>query len=76
MALTAAAEAELRAMLRSFRAAHAGVVAPTGDGKALEAWVLMKLAHTVHRSMSTTWRVTLPSSWGTGPATPSSRSAG
>lgn len=59
MPLTAAAETELRTILRDFLAAHAGVVAPTGEGKALEAWVLMKLAHTVHSSLSTSWRVTL-----------------
>ena len=53
------AETELRAILRDFRAAHAGIVAPTGAGKALEAWVLMKLANTVHQGMPTTWRVTL-----------------
>lgn len=47
MPLTAAAEAELRAILRGFRAAHAGIVAPGGQGKALEAWVLMKVADAV-----------------------------
>ena len=47
MPLTPAAEQELRDILRAFRAAHAGVVAPGGQGKALEAWVLMKLAETV-----------------------------
>ncbi|MFZ4689437.1 MAG: hypothetical protein ACOYLS_09380, partial [Polymorphobacter sp.] len=31
----------------------------TGQGKALEAWVLMKLATTVSRSMATSWQVTL-----------------
>jgi hypothetical protein len=58
MPLSATAEAELRQMLRDFRAAHLGAVAPTGEGKALEAWVLMKLAHTVRQSMPS-WRVTL-----------------
>jgi len=58
MPLSVAAEAELRQMLRDFRAAHSGAVAPTGQGKALEAWVLMKLADTVRQSMPT-WRVTL-----------------
>ncbi len=58
MPLSTAAETELRDMLRDFLAAHSGVVAPTGEGKALEAWVLLKLAHTVHQSMPT-WRVTL-----------------
>lgn len=59
MALTSAAEAELRNMLRAFRAAHSGVIAPTGQGKALEAWVLMKLADTVRRRMPRFWRVSL-----------------
>jgi hypothetical protein len=58
MPLSSTAETELRQMLRNFRAAHFGAVAPTGEGKALEAWVLMKLAHTVRQSMPT-WRVTL-----------------
>ncbi|WBL81853.1 hypothetical protein I3J27_16040 [Bradyrhizobium xenonodulans] len=56
--MSATAEAELRQMLRDFRAAHLGAVTPTGEGKALEAWVLMKLAHTVWQSMPA-WRVTL-----------------
>lgn len=47
MPLTTAAEAELRSLLRAFRAAHAGFVVPGGQGKALEAWVLMKLAETI-----------------------------
>ena len=59
MPLSLAAEQEFRDMLRVFRAAHAGVVAPTGQGKALEAWVLMKLAHTVHKRMFTRWSVSL-----------------
>lgn len=58
MPLSLTVETELRQMLREFRAAHSGAVAPTGEGKALEAWVLMKLAHTVHQNMPT-WRVTL-----------------
>lgn len=58
MPLTAAAETELRQMLREFYAAHSGAVVPTGQGKALEAWVLMKLAQTVHECMPT-WAVTL-----------------
>ena len=36
MPLSSAAETELRQMLRDFRAAHSGAVAPTGEGKALE----------------------------------------
>jgi len=59
MALTTTAETELRNILRSFRAAHGGAVAPTSEGKALEVWVLMKLAHTVHQTLSANWQVTL-----------------
>lgn len=59
MSLTPTAETELRNMLRAFRAAHSGAIAPTSEGKALEVWVLMKLASTVHRHMSGTWQVTL-----------------
>lgn len=59
MPLTPAAEQELRDILRQYHAAHAGVVAPTGQGKALEAWVLLKLAHTVHQTLSATWSVSL-----------------
>lgn len=65
MALSTAAEAELRNMLRAFRAAHSGMVAPAGEGKALEAWVLMKLANTVRRQMSLFWRVSLRQGDGT-----------
>jgi hypothetical protein len=57
--LSPAVEQELRDMLRAFRAAHSGVVAPTGQGKALEAWVLMKLAQTVRQSLSASWAVSL-----------------
>lgn len=57
MALSPAAEAELRQMLRDYRAAHVGAVVPSGEGKALEAWVLMKLAEAVRHVP--TWRVTL-----------------
>jgi hypothetical protein len=59
MPLTSAAETELRQMLRDFRAAHRGAVIPTGAGKALEAWVLFKLAHNVHLTMSGSWQVSL-----------------
>ena len=59
MPLTVAAETELRRILRDFRAAHAGAVAPTGEGKALEAWTLMKLAQTARQSMHANWQVTL-----------------
>jgi hypothetical protein len=59
VSLTWAAEMQLRNILRAFRAAHSGAIVPTGEGKALEAWVLMKLASTVLQNMSTTWQVTL-----------------
>lgn len=59
MPLTMAAESELRRMLRNFRAAHSGALAPTGEGKALEAWVLMKLADTVRVHRPTVWSVSL-----------------
>jgi hypothetical protein len=65
VALSTAAETELRNMLRAFRAAHSGMLAPTGEGKALEAWVLMKLAETVRRRMSRFWRVSLRQGDGT-----------
>lgn len=65
MPLSATAETELKNALRAFRAAHSGMVAPTGEGKALEAWVLMKLAHTVRRHMSPFWRVSLRKGDGT-----------
>lgn len=58
MPLSIAAEQELRSILRAFKAAHAGVIAPGGQGKALEAWVLMKLAQTVHRELPA-WTVSL-----------------
>lgn len=44
MAITTAAASNLRAMLAGFRAAHSSLAVPTGQGKALEAWVLMRLA--------------------------------
>ena len=59
MALSTEAESELRNILRAFRAAHSGITVPTGAGKALEAWVLMKLANTVRRRMNRFWRVSL-----------------
>lgn len=58
MPITHEAEAELRRILRRFRAAHSGVVAPSGAGKALEAWLLMRLAYTVRQHMPT-WQVSL-----------------
>lgn len=44
MAITPAAAAELRNALRAFHAAHGVLAVPTGAGRALEAWTLMKLA--------------------------------
>src|SRR3546814_18587547 len=41
------------------------MVAPTGEGKALEAWVLLKLANTVRRQMNRFWRVSLRQGDGT-----------
>src|SRR3546814_19234063 len=41
------------------------MVAPTGEGKALEAWVLLKLANTVRRQMNRFWRVALRQGDGT-----------
>lgn len=35
---------ELRQLLRQFRASHATASMPTGTGKALEAWVMMRMA--------------------------------
>lgn len=52
MALSSTAETELRNMLRAFRAAHGPTAVPNGNGKALEAWLLVKMAmearHTGH----------------------------
>ena len=57
MALPPALVSELRATLASFRAAHSAVAVPGGAGKALEAWLLMKLADTAR--LTSNWRVTL-----------------
>jgi hypothetical protein len=57
MALPPALVSELRATLAAFRAAHGAVAVPGGAGKALEAWLLMKLADTARRT--TNWLVTL-----------------
>lgn len=65
MPLTGAAESELRRILRNFRAAHSGTLLPTGEGKALEAWVLMKLANTVRTYRPTVWSVSLQRGDGT-----------
>jgi hypothetical protein len=55
--LDPSAEREFRDILRSFRAAHTGAVIPSAQGKALEAWILLKLASTA--SMMPSWDVTL-----------------
>ncbi|MDR7115635.1 hypothetical protein J2X41_001525 [Caulobacter sp. BE254] len=57
MPLSPDAELELRTILRAFQAAHSGVAVPAGQGKALEAWVLMKLAQTAHQTR--VWNVSL-----------------
>lgn len=57
MALPADMEAELRSMLRALRAAHGPASIPTGAGKALEAWVLVRLASAA--KALPTWNVTL-----------------
>jgi hypothetical protein len=44
LALPPALETELRTILRNFRAANGPASVPGGAGKALEAWLLMKLA--------------------------------
>lgn len=54
--LPPAIASELRHMLRAFGAAH-GAAMPTGAGKALEAWVLVKLAETAAAMPS--WTVSL-----------------
>lgn len=58
MPLSQAAEVELRHALRSFRAAHAGAILPSNQGKALEAWVLLRLAKAA-RTMTPAWNVSL-----------------
>lgn len=40
---------QLRQLLRQFRAAHGVASTPSGTGKALEAWVLMRMADCAHR---------------------------
>lgn len=57
MPLPPALVRELRATLASFRAAHGAIAVPGGAGKALEAWLLMKLADAARHTMN--WRVTL-----------------
>ncbi len=44
MTFGSAQRKELKQLLRQFRAAHSAVALPSGTGKALEAWVMMKMA--------------------------------
>lgn len=57
MALPPALAIDLRNILRAFRAAHGTAAVPGGAGKALEAWLLMKLAETA--TLMPAWRVSL-----------------
>lgn len=57
MPLPPALQLELRNLLRTFRAAHGVSSVPTGAGKAMEAWVLMRLARTASRTGQ--WNVSL-----------------
>lgn len=57
MALPSSLENDLRQMLRRFRAAHGAAAVPTAAGKALEAWLIMRLAHRARGSGH--WLVTL-----------------
>ncbi len=57
MALDPALVTELRQILARFRASHGISAVPTGAGKALEAWLLMRLA--IKARMSGRWNVTL-----------------
>ncbi len=63
MALSPALESELRLALQAFRAANGITAIPGGSGKALEAWLLMKLAQTANALP--TWGVTLRQGDGT-----------
>jgi hypothetical protein len=59
MALPPSLVTELRAILAAFHAAHGAVAVPGGAGKALEAWLLLKLAETAR--LTSNWQVTLRS---------------
>jgi hypothetical protein len=56
-------QTELRHILRAFRAAHGAAAVPGGAGKALEAWLLMKLAQTA--TLLPAWEVSLRQGDGT-----------
>lgn len=66
MALPSNLALNLRTILRSFRAANRFTTVPGGTGKALEAWILMRLALAAKQSGA--WHVTLRR--GTGAALP------
>lgn len=57
MALPSDLESDLRRVLRNFRADNSIAAVPGGLGKALEAWLLMKLAENARTTPS--WQVTL-----------------
>lgn len=57
MALDLSLANELRLALRAFGAAHGAVAVPGGAGKALEAWLLIRLA--AEASQARHWSVTL-----------------
>ncbi len=57
MAISPTVIAELRNLLRNFRAAHGLTAVPKGAGKALEAWLLIKLADEARSTGN--WAVTL-----------------
>lgn len=57
MPLPSHLEIELRKLLRQFRAAHGTASVPSGAGKALEAWLVMKLAE--QAAVLGSWTVTL-----------------
>lgn len=57
MPLPANLKLELRQMLQSFAAAHGGTNVPKAAGKALEAWLILRLA--THARSSGQWAVTL-----------------
>lgn len=57
MPLDPALVTQLRSMLARYRVAHGIAAVPNGPGKALEAWVLMRLADKAR--LSNKWNVTL-----------------
>lgn len=63
MAFPARLERDLRRTLRAFRAANGIASVPDGPGKALEAWVMMRLARSARNSGH--WRVSLRQGDGT-----------